>query len=92
MGKPDDCYELETLRSFRDNYMAADEFKADVEEYYEIAPKIVSAIENTGSQSTAYDYIYSVITDCVTCIEKEDYVTAYELYKKMSLELQNQYL
>ena len=48
-GKADDCDELQTLRKFRDNVMLKDSRLAPlVAEYYEIAPKIVAAI-NKGT-------------------------------------------
>lgn len=48
-GKADDCDELQTLRKFRDEVMLKDERLAPlVAEYYEIAPRIVAAI-NKGS-------------------------------------------
>ncbi len=43
--KPDDCYELETLRDYRDNYLAKQpDGEKLISEYYEIAPGIVARI------------------------------------------------
>lgn len=45
-GKPDDCDELTTLRKFRDEVMLKDQRLIPlVREYYEIAPRIVEAIQ-----------------------------------------------
>lgn len=45
-GKPDDCPELTAFRAFRDNYLAScPDGPALIEEYYEIAPAIVTALE-----------------------------------------------
>lgn len=47
-GLPDDCYELETLRNFRDTWLKnSEEGREIIKEYYEVAPKIVSAINET---------------------------------------------
>ena len=44
-NKPDDCYELMMPRHYRDSYlMQTEEGKRIVEEYYEIAPRIVLAM------------------------------------------------
>ena len=58
LGKPDDCFELTTLRNFRDNWLAFQPGgKAEIREYYEIAPRIVEKI----SASNEKDYIYEKI-------------------------------
>lgn len=44
-GLPVDCYELETLRKFRDNWVSKHENgPAEIGIYYEIAPKIVEKL------------------------------------------------
>jgi len=50
-GLPDNCLELETLRAFRDGYVARQPGgKALIKEYYRIAPGIVAAIEARSAQ------------------------------------------
>src|ERR1700741_227015 len=45
-GLDDDCYQLETLRKFRDNFLLkSPKDKKLVEQYYILAPTIVSKIE-----------------------------------------------
>lgn len=59
-NKPDDCSELVTLRAFRDDFMlATDEGFALVERYYEIAPKIVAAIDALPNASSIYEHLNS---------------------------------
>ena len=42
LGKPDDCYELNLLRDYRDSYlMKQEDGEALVQRYYDIAPTIV---------------------------------------------------
>ena len=58
-GKPDDCYELELLRSYRDGYLlATDEGKELVKEYYNIAPTIVNRIGRQENPEAIYEEIW----------------------------------
>ena len=58
LGKPDDCFELTTLRDFRDNWLALQSGgKDDIRRYYEIAPRIVEKL----AASEEKDYIYEKI-------------------------------
>ncbi len=93
LGKPDDCYELTTLRAFRDDHLKKTaEGSALVEEYYKIAPQIVEKIEASGKQKEYYEYIYKVVTECVACIEKGDGDGALARYRDMTLTLKEQLL
>jgi len=45
LGKPDNCYELNLFRDFRDNWLERQpDGKALIQEYYDVAPKIVNSI------------------------------------------------
>lgn len=93
LGKPDDCYELTTLRTFRDGYLkTTEEGKAIVEQYYKIAPKIVEKIDASNKQKEYYEYIYSVVKECVTCIEKGEQESALSRYRDMTIKLQTELL
>lgn len=86
----DNCYELTTLRWFRDTYVDAD----DITMYYEVAPLIVMGIEtlSTEQQKAIYTHIYeNVVKACVKFIEDGDYSSAYKRYKDSFLALQNQF-
>lgn len=93
---PDDCDELQTLRNFRDTYMhSTAEGEADIKEYYALAPKIVSAINNLAP-CTAHEIWVDLYNDLVlTCCQlikdgkKEE---AYKIYKDYVLKLKNQFL
>lgn len=53
-GKPDDCAELNAFREFRDGFLSAcPDGPALIEEYYQIAPGIVTGLELCGG-SEAY--------------------------------------
>lgn len=74
MGKADDCYELTTLRQFRDDYLIeSDGGKELVDEYYKIAPQIVDKIDSSNERNTYYAYIYSVILKCIGFIENKKF-------------------
>ena len=85
----DNCYYLDILRWFRDNYVS----KEDKKEYYEVAPKVVEVLDKRKDANTIYNEIYyKVIQVCVRLIENGKYEEAYKLYKENVLDLQNKYV
>ena len=85
----DDCYELNTLRWFRDTFVSEE----DIEHYYEVAPSIVEAISKISGCEEIYNYIYeNVIDECVKAIEKGDYEFAYNRYKNSILIFEEEYV
>ena len=99
MSKSDDCWELETLRAFRDGYMnSCEEYRLLVQEYYTIAEPIVKAINSREDAQEIWSSLYhQYILPCVQLCElgtKEDDAN-YQcllLYKEMVETLKNQYL
>ena len=93
MGLPDDCYELETLRRYRDTWLKnTDEGSDIIRMYYKIAPKIVEAIDKRADRECIYKMIYgNMVKPCVELIEHQKYQEALELYRKMTLELEKNY-
>lgn len=90
---PDNCYELETLRKFRDEYMnSTDEGKSLVDDYYKTAPKIVEKINSLNNKSEYYEFIYQTIKRCVKLIELKDYATVQNIYKEMTEKLASELL
>lgn len=88
LGKADDCEELTALRAFRDEYMGnTPEGKALVKEYYEVAPKIVEAIDASSDRAGYYEYINEVITRCVKLISEKKYDETQQEYIKMVQKL-----
>ncbi|HFU76721.1 MAG TPA: hypothetical protein ENK66_10800 [Arcobacter sp.] len=85
MGKDDKCYELETLRSFRDSKLLKDEhLQKLVYEYYDISPKFVDTIEQHPEKGKFSQYLLdNHIQKIISCIEKGDDDKAIELYKNM---------
>ncbi len=85
----DNCYYLDILRWFRDNFVS----KEDKKEYYEVAPKVVETIDHRNDANSIYQEIYyKVIQVCVKLIEYGRYDEAYEIYKNNVLDLQNKYV
>ena len=84
MGLPDDCYELNTLRSFRDEYLSSYPGGRDeIDEYYLVAPKVVAAIRGSGSPIEVFKAIYNdLIQPCVHYIERGENENAHLLYRK----------
>lgn len=84
----DNCYELNLLRWFRDNYVSKD----DIEHYYRVAPKIVSQIDQQKNCASIYRGIYEkVVCVCVKAIEERKYALAYAIYKQNVLRLEKEY-
>ena len=85
----DNCYELTILRWFRDNFV----LEEDIKYYYEVAPIIVSCINNNKNQVLIYDYIYNnVVNYCVEQIKNGNYIDAYNRYKNSVLILEKQFV
>lgn len=93
-GLPDDCYELQVLRGFRDDYVRAREDGQEVlEEYERTAPKIVSNIKKLGAKAQqTFDKIYNeLVIKAVHLILSGQNDAAYSLYKNYTNHLTLQY-
>ena len=92
-GLPDDCEELKTLRGFRDAYMRnLPDGEAEIQEYYRIAPVLVSAINLRKNADSIWMQIYEeLILKCVQLIKEGNYADTYRLYKGYTLNLQRIY-
>ena len=93
MQLPDYCYELQTLRKFRDEYVAqTPEGRKMIEEYYDTAPEIVDAINATGNGNEIFKGLYSEIAEIVRLIEGGKSEEAVLAYRNLTLSLKNKYL
>lgn len=92
--KPDDCYELNTLRGYRDSYlMKTQEGQKLVEEYYDVAPALVMCIDMQKNSRQIYDRIYEkYLVPCLECIEENKMEECQERYVSMVRELEHRYL
>lgn len=88
-GLSDDCYQLEILRKFRDEYMLkTDRGRLLVNEYYAIAPSIVHHLNKQKNSQAIYSFLYNtLITESIKLIEQKKYETAMNYYKNYTLEL-----
>jgi len=93
-GKADDCYELEMLRTYRDEYLLSTmEGSAVVNEYYNIAPTIVNRISREANAAEIYNEIYnSYISPCVKLIEADEKEACQKHYTEMVNELKGRYM
>lgn len=88
MVKEDDCFELTTLRNFRDTWMAKQEGgQADIDHYYKVAPEIVKTIDARSDRLDIYQGMYdSLVAPCVRLIGDGKFEEAWSLYRIMTLE------
>lgn len=86
---PDNCDELQTLRSYRDTYLRNRKKGPDeIKEYYEIAPKIVSKINSFSDSANKWNELYlRLVVPCVEMIKDGKFEEAYELYKSTTLSM-----
>lgn len=94
LGRPDNCYELNILRSYRDRYLMGTEAGARlVEEYYNISPTIVKKISKRADSHKIYQDIWeNYLNPCVRLIEEDKPAECKELYRTMVRTLEKQYL
>jgi len=96
LSKADDCIELTAFRHFRDTFMQESaEMQAEVEEYYNIAPKICNAIDSLGKQVALKEYTRiweHSIKPAFMALEVGDEQKAYNIYKETVLDLKRRYL
>lgn len=89
LGKPDNCYELNMFRSFRDRYSeTSDENRKKVLYYYRVAPFIVSKIEGNSDKDLIYREIWETyLSKCLTLLASGDDAGCANLYAQMMQEL-----
>ena len=94
LGRPDDCYELNTLRDYRDSYLlSTDEGREIVQEYYNIAPTIVKRIDKKAEADEIYENIWKTyLSPCITMIENGENEKCRDLYSSMVRKLEARYL
>ena len=94
LGKDDDCHELTSMRSFRDNWLKKQPSGEDeVQEYYAVAPQIVAAISSLGNADEIYSGICkNYIVPCVELTDKGDYPACHKIYRAMIESLRHKYV
>lgn len=94
LGKADDCYELTTLRWFRDEWLSGQPGgEASIRKYYETAPKVVDALDAHDERNEIYMRIWQdCIRPCIRMIEEGDYESCRVLYERMVWMLESKVL
>jgi hypothetical protein len=91
-GLKDDCYELETLRNFRDTYLlTSGEGKLMVLNYYQIAPEIVKHLESSEDKKLLFEKVFDQIRLACEAIEIKNYTKAITIYKSAVLNLHDKF-
>lgn len=84
LNSPDDCYELQVLRSFRDDYLLKSVNGENlVESYYDKSPRLLDIINNTEAENI-HEYLYvNYIKIIIKYIENHSYQDATKKYIEM---------
>lgn len=92
-GMADNCDELSTLRSLRENYMRqSQQGKSLLAEYQTLGPAVVAAISHCENRKEIYDYLFqNMITPAVAMIKNGEYQDAVDWYQGFSVELKKKY-
>lgn len=93
-GKNDDCYELNLFRDYRDNWLIHQPDGMNlIKKYYDIAPVIVSAINDCSDSKSIYFKIWNdFLYPCILFIEKNRFEECKNLYILMVKKLEEKYL
>ncbi len=85
VGLDDNCWELQTLRKFRDGWMSQSAgMREEIDDYYSIAPLIVDRIHARGDANKIWQLVYtSYILPSAILIKLGLNKQAYRLYKIM---------
>ena len=94
LHKPDNCYELNAFRNFRDNWLKnQSDGETLIADYYEIAPLIVEKIDSLPNSTKIYNFIWKeYLNPCLNFIENGNYQACKNLYIKMVKILKATYL
>ena len=94
MGRCDNCFELTTLRAFRDHWLSQqDGGREEIKEYYHIAPAIVDKIHASDDCRQVLTNLYfRLVMPCVEMIKAGKNEEAHCLYREITNELKRKYL
>ena len=93
LGKLDDCYELTMFRDFRDKWLIHQVGGENlINEYYDIAPKIVYRIDQLSNDEKIYREIWdNYLVECLNCLEHKRFLRCKEKYIEMMIDLKKKY-
>lgn len=88
----DNGYELNTLRRYRDSYLASSEKGRElIKHYYQVSPEIVKRLEKDEQRSSLYAYIHNRVLKACTEIDRNEFEKAKYTYQRMVVRLQKHY-
>jgi predicted RNA-binding Zn-ribbon protein involved in translation (DUF1610 family) len=91
-GKPDDCMELTTFRSFRDGWLTEHGGEALIENYYALAPTLVTLMNHCDSPEKCYAEIRTRwLEPCLRALESQNPEACRDTYVEMVTTLQERY-
>lgn len=83
-GLPDDCYELTSMRKYRDDVLQKSETgKNVINFYYKEAPRIVEQINKSHKKKEICDWLYNEICEIIQRYEKGNFFEAGSRYLLM---------
>jgi len=94
LGFDDDCFELSSLRRFRDGFLRhREEGPAVIDRYYDVAPRIVRAIHAADDRNRELTRLYAVyILPTAVLARLGANRAAYWVYRRMMIKLERQYV
>ena len=92
-GGGHECAELQALRGFRDSYMQELPSRiAEVQEYYKVAPGIVTAIDASTDPEIEWDRIYrDHLAPALEALSRGKLAKAHDLYRGMIGDLKSRW-
>lgn len=93
LKKPDDCYELNLLREYRDTYLySLPDGEQLIEAYYDVSPTIVKHINRDSMRDAIYTDIWrEYLLPCIRLIEEHKNEQCRVLYQDMVDTLAKRY-
>lgn len=88
-GLEDDCAELQTLRSFRDNFIRKSADGANlIDKYYKIGPRVVKKIKSNANRGIILEGMYTdLVLPTIALIEAGKLAEAKDYYVSYTLSL-----
>ena len=91
-GKADDCYELETLRAYRDGWLTEQGGEALIRSYYDLAPTLVILMDHCDASDACYEEIrHRWLEPCLRSLEKGEPELCRQQYVHMVTTLKTRY-
>lgn len=93
-GKPDDCYELQAFRDFRDGCLKNQAGgESLIQEYYETAPQIIEKIDLREDSAIIYRHVWETyLSKCLSFIENKEFERCKQLYVCMVEDMRHKYI